>query len=46
MYYLPIFIGSIFLLFYGVIQILEAIKNAQTGGVAPPETAATPKGAV
>jgi TRAP-type C4-dicarboxylate transport system permease small subunit len=45
MYYFPILIGSIFLCFFGVIQILEAIKAARLG-VGLAEKAEAPKGAV
>lgn len=45
MYYFPIFIGSIILCFYGLIQILEAIQAARSG-VGLAEKAEAPKGAV
>jgi TRAP-type C4-dicarboxylate transport system permease small subunit len=32
MYYFPIFIGSILLCFYGVVQVVEAIQAARSGG--------------
>jgi TRAP-type C4-dicarboxylate transport system permease small subunit len=45
MYYFPIFIGSVFLCFYGVIQVLEAIKAVRSGADLP-EKAEAPKGAI
>ena len=45
MYYFPISIGSILLCFYGVVQVLEAIEAARSGGK-PVEKAEVPKGAI
>jgi TRAP-type C4-dicarboxylate transport system permease small subunit len=45
MYYFPIFIGSILLCFYGVVQVLEAIEAARSGGK-PVERVEVPKGAI
>ena len=45
MYYFPIFIGSILLCFYGVVQVLEAIETARSGDK-PAEKAEIPKGAI
>jgi len=45
MYYFPIFIGSILLCFYGVVQVVEAIEAARSGGK-PPEKLEVPKGAI
>jgi TRAP-type C4-dicarboxylate transport system permease small subunit len=45
MYYFPIFIGSVILCFYGVMQILEAIEAARSG-VRLAEKAEAPKVAI
>jgi TRAP-type C4-dicarboxylate transport system permease small subunit len=44
-YYFPIFIGSILLCFYGVVQVLEAIEAARSGGE-PAEKLNVPRGAI
>jgi len=44
-YYFPIFIGSVLLCFYGVVQVVEAVGVARSGG-GPAEPAGTPRGAV
>jgi len=44
-YYFPIFIGSVLLCFYGVVQVVEAIGVARSD-VGPIETAGTPRGAI
>ena len=48
MYYFPIFIGSVILFFYGVIQILEAVEAARSGGrsAEAEKVEAAPKGAI
>ncbi len=45
MYYFPIFIGSVLLCFYAVLQILEAIQAARSGEE-PGEAGGAPKGAI
>jgi TRAP-type C4-dicarboxylate transport system permease small subunit len=44
-YYFPIFIGAVLLCFYGVIQVIEAVHAATSGGGAEP-SAETPRGAI
>jgi len=44
-YYFPIFIGSVLLCFYGVVQVVEAVGVARSGG-GPAEPTGTPRGAV
>jgi TRAP-type transport system small permease protein len=44
-YYFPIFIGAILLCFYGVIQLIEAIRTARSGA-GPEASTGTPHGAV
>lgn len=45
MYYFPIFIGAILLCFYGVIQLIEAIRTARSGA-RPEASTGTPHGAI
>jgi TRAP-type C4-dicarboxylate transport system permease small subunit len=44
-YYFPVFIGSVLLCFYGVVQVVEAVGVARSGG-GPAEPTGTPRGAV
>jgi len=44
-YYFPVFIGSVLLCFYGVLQLLEAIQAARSEGAPAPESG-VPRGAV
>ncbi|MFB3816804.1 MAG: TRAP transporter small permease [Candidatus Methylomirabilales bacterium] len=45
-YYFPIFIGSVLIAFYAVVQILEAVAALRSSGGTPQAGAATPPGAI
>jgi TRAP-type transport system small permease protein len=45
-YYFPIFVGAVLLCFYAVVQTVEAIRAARSGGGESGEGAGTPRGAI
>lgn len=45
-YYFPIFVGAILLCFYAVVQAVEAVQAARSGGGESGEGAGTPHGAI